>query len=62
MKKTEDCFLKVKKDYLRFLSKEKIFDQSTESKMNQNKNIKTRFRYVVDNYYYHMKIMLKNLN
>jgi len=33
MKKTEDCFLKVKKDYLRFLSKEKIFDQSTESKM-----------------------------
>ena len=33
MKRTEDCFLKVKKDYLRFLSKEKIFDQSTESKM-----------------------------
>ena len=33
MKKTEDCFLKVKKDYLRFLSKEKIFDQSTESKI-----------------------------
>ena len=33
MKKTEDCFLKVKKDYLRFLSKERIFDQSTESKI-----------------------------
>ena len=33
MKETEDCFLKVKKDYLRFLSKEKIFDQSTESKI-----------------------------
>ena len=32
MKKTEDCFLKVKNDYLRFLSKEKIFDQSKTAK------------------------------
>ena len=28
MKETEDCFLKVKKDYLRLLGKEKIFDKS----------------------------------
>ena len=28
MKKTEDCFLKVKKDYLKFLSKEKILNKS----------------------------------
>ena len=33
MKKTEDCFLKVKNDYLKFLNKEKIFNQSTESKI-----------------------------
>ena len=33
MKKTEDCFLKVKNDYLRFLSKEKIFDQSKSTKI-----------------------------
>jgi len=26
MKKTDDCFLKVKNDYLKFLNKEKIFD------------------------------------
>ena len=26
MKEKEDCFLKVKKDYLRFLNKEKIFN------------------------------------
>ena len=28
MKETEDCFLKVKNDYLRFLRREKIFDTS----------------------------------
>jgi len=39
MKRTEDCFLKVKKDYLRFLSKEKIFDQSIESKILSLKRI-----------------------
>ena len=33
MKKTEDCFLKVKNDYLRFLNREKIFDKSTASKI-----------------------------
>ena len=38
------------------------FESKKESKVNQNMNIKTRFRYDVDNYYYHMKIVLKNLN
>ena len=33
MKKTEDCFLKVKNDYLRFLNRKKIFDKSTASKI-----------------------------
>ena len=34
MKETEDCFLKVKNDYLRFLNKEKIFKQTREVKIN----------------------------
>ena len=38
------------------------FESKKESKMNQNMNIETRSCYVVDNYYYNMKIMLKNLN
>ena len=33
MKETEDCFLKVKNDYLRFLNREKIFDKSIASKI-----------------------------
>ena len=33
MKKTEDCFLKVKNDYLKFLSKEKIFGKSKADKI-----------------------------
>ena len=38
------------------------FESKKESKLNQNMNIKTRFCYGVDNYYYDMKIVLKNLN
>ena len=38
------------------------FESKKESKLNQSMNIKTRFSYDVDNYYYDMKIMLKNLN
>ena len=33
MKETEDCFLKVKNDYLKFLSKERIFDTSKTAKI-----------------------------
>ena len=39
MKEVEDCFLKVKNDYLKFLNKEKIFDKSKASKIkNLRKN------------------------
>jgi len=38
------------------------FESKKESKMNQNMNIKTESSSDVDNYYYVMKIMLKNLN
>ena len=38
------------------------FESKKESKPNQNMNIKTRSWYGVDNYYYDMKIVLKNLN
>ena len=39
MKKTEDCFLKVKNDYLKFLNKEKIFNKSTADKIISLKKI-----------------------
>ena len=38
------------------------FESKEESKLNQNMNIETRSSYDVDNYYYHMQIVLKNLN
>ena len=40
MKETEDCFLKVKKDYLRFLKKEKIINRSKITKI---KNLKKNY-------------------
>ena len=44
MKKTEDCFLKVKNDYLKFLNEEKIFNKSTADKItNLKKNLYTHF-------------------
>ena len=39
MKEAEDCFLKVKNDYLNFLSKEKIFNQSKAVKIKSLKRI-----------------------
>ena len=39
MKEKEECFLKVKKDYLRFLDKEKIFDKSIVDKIESLKKI-----------------------
>ena len=44
------------------VSNKLYFESKKESKLNQNMNIKTRACYDVDNYYYNMKIMLKNLN
>ena len=44
MKETEDCFLKVKNDYLNFLSKEKIFNQSKAVKNKKfKKNLYNHF-------------------
>ena len=37
MKEAEDCFLKVKKDYLKFLKKEKIINRSKNTKINNLK-------------------------
>jgi len=37
MKETEDCFLKVKNDYLKFLKKEKIYGNSTKKIANLKK-------------------------
>ena len=39
MKETEDCFLKVKNDYLKFLNKEKIFNKSKKEKIKILKKI-----------------------
>ena len=44
------------------VSNKLYFESKKESKLNQNKNIKTRSGYGVDNYYQDMKIVLKNLN
>ncbi len=38
------------------------FESKKESKVNQNMNTKNSFNHSVDNCYYNMKIMLKNLN
>ena len=51
MKKTEDCFLKVKNDYLRFLSKEKIFDQSKSTQIKSLKKIYIPMSFWIDNKY-----------
>jgi len=39
MKETEDCFLKVKKDYLKILHKEKIFNRSISDKESSLKKV-----------------------
>jgi len=51
MKKTEDCFLKVKNDYLKFLSKEKIFDKSKAAKIKSLKRIYIPMSFWIDNKY-----------
>ena len=51
MKETEDCFLKVKNDYLSFLRKEKIFDKSTKSKILSLKRIYIPISFWIENKY-----------
>jgi len=51
MKKTEDCFLKVKNDYLNFLSKEKIFDKSKTDKVKSLKKFYIPMSFWIENKY-----------
>ena len=51
MKKTEDCFLKVKNDYLKFLNKEKIFNQSTTEKIATLKRTYIPISFWIENKY-----------
>jgi len=51
MKKTEDCFLKVKSDYLRFLNREKIFDKSTASKISSLRKTYIPMSFWIENKY-----------
>ena len=51
MKRTEDCFLKVKNDYLKFLNKEKIFNKSTADKITSLKRIYIPVSFWIENKY-----------
>jgi len=51
MRKTEDCFLKVKKDYLKFLSKEKIFNKSKTEKIKNLKEAYIPISFWIENKY-----------
>ena len=51
MKETEDCFLKVKNDYLKFLSKEKIFDKSKATKIKSLKKTYIPMSFWIENKY-----------
>ena len=51
MKETEDCFLKVKNDYLSFLRKKKIFNKSTKSKILKLKRIYIPISFWIENKY-----------
>ena len=51
MKETEDCFLKVKNDYLKFLSREKIFDKSKAVKIKNLKRTYIPMSFWIENKY-----------
>jgi len=51
MKKTENCFLKVKNDYLKFLNKEKIFYKSRTAQMNNLRKIYIPISFWIENQY-----------
>ena len=51
MKKTEDCFLKVKNDYLKFLNKEKIFNKSIADKITSLKRTYIPISFWIENKY-----------
>ena len=49
--KAVDCFLKVKKHYLKFLNKEKIFDQSVATKIAHLRRIYIPMSFWIDKKY-----------
>ena len=51
MKKTEDCFLKVKNDYLKFLNKEKIFSKSIAAEITNLKKTYIPISFWIENKY-----------
>ena len=51
MKKKEDCFLKVKNDYLKFFNKEKIFDKSKAVKIKNLKKTYIPMSFWIENKY-----------
>ena len=51
MKETEDCFLKVKNDYLSFLRREKIFNKSTADKITNFKKTYIPISFWIENKY-----------
>jgi len=51
MKETEDCFLKVQNDYLRFLEKEKIFNISKTNKISSLKKVYIPISFWIENKY-----------
>ena len=51
MKETEDCFLKVKKDYLKFLNQEKIFNKSITDKIISLKRTYIPISFWIENKY-----------
>jgi len=51
MKETEDCFLKVKNDYLSFLRREKIFNKSTADKITNLKRTYIPISFWIENKY-----------
>jgi len=51
MKVAEDCFLKVKSDYLKFLNKEKIFNKSKTAKMECLKKTYIPMSFWIENEY-----------
>ena len=57
MKKTEDCFLKVKNDYLKFLNKEKIFNKSTADKITNLKKPYIPISFWIENKYKKKEIL-----
>ena len=48
-KKVEDCFLRIKKDYSKFLKKEKIFDKSRATRITNLKRIYIPLSFWIDN-------------